>query len=315
MTIRIAHLSDLHYHTSSTFQEVVSKRILGLANLYIKGRVHHFDPQVAAAAIRSVVEDAPDVVAITGDVTALATAREFELARQALEPILGHFPTFMIPGNHDVYTRGSVRSHRLETWFGPWLKGDSPVLVYPTRHHLGPLTVWGMNPCRATVGSSGLVQADELERLQELLVTPRASGEFRILMIHYPLLDFQGRVVTKWSRRLNNREALVEALLRNPVDMVIHGHDHLRYHNRLTARDGRTIYVANAGSAAFALRPGVPISGTYNIYQVDDGILTRVIHKDFTPHGFVVTWDGPPPPVGPYFRPGSSVPGLQESYV
>lgn len=316
MKVRIAHLSDLHYHFRSTLKEVMSKRILGLANLYIKGRVHHFDPGVAAAAIQSVVSDAPDAVAITGDLTALATSREFELARQALDPILSQFPTFIIPGNHDVYTRGSVHSHRMETWFGPWLKGDTSELIYPTHHRIGPVTVWGMNPCRATVGSSGLIQEDELERLKALLVTPRSPQEFRMLMIHYPLLDFRGQVVNKWTRRLNNRDQLVRALAQNPVDLVIHGHDHLRYHNRLTADDGRTIYVANAGSAAFALREGVPISGTYNLYEIEDGILTRVIHKDYTADGFVVTWDGPPPPTGPYFRVGSTEGrGLKESYV
>lgn len=303
--MRVAHLSDLHYHVPPTVRESMSKRLLGLANLYVKGRVGHFDPHVAARAVQAVMQQRPDVVAITGDLTALATEREFTAAREGLQPLLDAFPTIIIPGNHDYYTRGSQREARIERWFGPWMRGEDPTsgpVRWPTVSRLPGLMAIGLNPCRPTVGSSGLVLVDELERLDALLGQPRVPGEFRLLMIHYPLLDMGGREVTRWTRRLNNRSGLLEVLGRNPVDLVIHGHDHLRYHNRLELPGGAAVPVINSGSSAFAERPGVPIPASFNVYEINEGQLTGVTHFDHEGGRFEVSYRGPLPVSGPTYN-------------
>jgi 3',5'-cyclic AMP phosphodiesterase CpdA len=295
--MRLAHLSDLHFYAFPTLKGVVSKRILGLANLYIKGRIHHFSPEIARLAIASVVEDRPDGVILSGDLTALASPREFELAREALEPILSLFPTVVIPGNHDYYTGEAARTHRIEQYFGefiltPGAAEGAP--VYPTLHFIQEVAVIGMNPNRAGLGSSGRVQPDEIERLEALLRRPDVAGRFKVLVIHYPLFNRLGEETKKYWRRLENRMHLIDLLMREPVGLVLHGHDHLRYLNHLRPEGHPVTYIYNAGSAAFARGFDYPISASYNLYEIDGRALVRVVHKDYRREEFTTTYDGPP---------------------
>ena len=70
----IAHLSDLHF-----------------------GRE---DPRAVDALARDLDELAPSLVAVSGDLTQRARAREFEKARDFLTGLAG--PVLVVPGNHDV---------------------------------------------------------------------------------------------------------------------------------------------------------------------------------------------------------------------
>jgi 3',5'-cyclic AMP phosphodiesterase CpdA len=70
----IVHLSDIHF-----------------------GRV---DPRLVAPLVRTVQEIAPDLVAISGDLTQRARRRQFEQARAFLDQLPA--PQLVVPGNHDV---------------------------------------------------------------------------------------------------------------------------------------------------------------------------------------------------------------------
>lgn len=70
----IVHLSDIHF-----------------------GRV---DPRLVAPLVRTVHEIAPDLVAISGDLTQRARRRQFEQARAFLDQLPA--PRLVVPGNHDV---------------------------------------------------------------------------------------------------------------------------------------------------------------------------------------------------------------------
>ena len=70
----IVHLSDLHF-----------------------GRV---DPRHVAPLVRTVETVAPDLVAVSGDLTQRARRGQFQQARQFLDRL--PFPLLVVPGNHDV---------------------------------------------------------------------------------------------------------------------------------------------------------------------------------------------------------------------
>jgi len=295
--MRLAHLSDLHFYAFPRWTGVLTKRVLGLANLYVKGRITHFSPEVAKRAIASVIEDKPDGVILSGDLTALASPREFTLAREALDPLLSRFPTVIVPGNHDYYTRGAARSHRIEQYFGDFIRSpgsDPSHPSYPSLHFIQDVAVIGMNPSRFSLGSSGKVQLDQLERLEQLLQQSEIARRFKVLVIHYPLFNRLGVATKSFWRRLENRDRLLNLLERHPVDLVLHGHDHLRYLNHLPRGEAHPTYIYNAGSAAFSRGDAYPIHASYNVYQIDDGALNRVIHKDHVADRFTITYDGPP---------------------
>ena len=74
-------------------------------NLYVRGRVRQFERRVQDAAVDLCLQEKPDAVLITGDLTAMATSNEFAMARESLQPLLNAIPTFIIPGNHDIYVK------------------------------------------------------------------------------------------------------------------------------------------------------------------------------------------------------------------
>src|SRR6185295_4473790 len=70
----IVHLSDIHF-----------------------GRV---DARLLAPLVRLVREIAPDLVAVSGDLTQRARRRQFQQARAFLDQLPA--PQLVVPGNHDV---------------------------------------------------------------------------------------------------------------------------------------------------------------------------------------------------------------------
>jgi len=273
---------------------MASKRAWGMANLYIKGRVHHFHTEIARSAIASVLDESPDAVVISGDLTALASPAEFELALDNLKPLLESLPVFIVPGNHDCYTRQANKTQRIREYFGPYLhyRSDAPG-EYPTEVRLDDVVLLGMNPCRFHIGSSGRILEDELKRLEaRLAALPRHL--FRILVIHYPILNRHGKPNAGYWRRLEGAEDLRELLLRQPVNLLLHGHDHMRYLNILHPSQDSPIYLYNSGSAAFDRGSDYPIHASYNLYEIEEGRLAKVIHKDWNGNTFISTYEGPP---------------------
>lgn len=294
MPMILAHLSDLHFFRFPSPRAVFTKRVIGLANLYVRGRIRHFSMDIARAAIGAVIEDKPDGVMISGDLTALGSPGEFAMARQALDPLIARFPTVIVPGNHDYYTRGAAKNPRIEEYFADVIRtpGAPPSpAVYPTLHLIGEAALIGMNPNRFTLGASGKIDPLEVERLEKLLRDPEVARRFKVLIMHYPLFNRGGKVTPLFWRRLENREKLVALLSRNPVELVVHGHDHHRYANTMTSEGGKTVYLANSGSAGYARGSA---KASYNLYHIEGKRLVQVTHKNFSPDGFVVTYQGPP---------------------
>src|ERR1700734_796063 len=99
----------------------MNKRATGLANLKLKRGSIHRSSYVRAIA-REVRRLAVDHVVITGDLTNLALEPEFELAREVVEKDLGLSPrdVTIVPGNHDVYTRGAHATGRFASYFAEY---------------------------------------------------------------------------------------------------------------------------------------------------------------------------------------------------
>lgn len=297
--MRVVHFSDLHFYAFPRVSGMFGKRMLGLANLYLRGRRHQFHADVASVAIEQIAALNPELILLTGDLTALASPAEFELARNALAPLLERFPVRMVPGNHDCYTRAADRESRIEQLFSPWLRTPQGLLgddapPWPTLYLQEEVAVLGLNPSRFHLGSSGKLHAHELERLEQLLQREDVKARFKILMLHYPLLGKDGIPSENRWRKLEGGPALRALLERHPVQLVLHGHDHLRYYNRLPVPGGPAIPLYNAGSAAFYRGAEYPIHATFNVYTVEAQQLSRVQHFDYNGKRFEESYAGPP---------------------
>jgi len=270
--IRVAHATDIHWFVPPGLRHASPKRILGTANLYLRNRRHHFDPAVQASLVDQIVASQPDIVLISGDLTAQATDEEFARAREALDPILSSFPTLILAGNHDVYTQGAFRERRLARHFSEWMHVDDGI----ARLRMPGLTLLGLDPNRPHPTASGVVPPAQLDALgRALREVPEHDAV--ILALHYPIVDRSGALYDHWEHGLRNARELacvLESAPRRP-DAIVHGHVHHGYRSELHLSDD-IIPTFDPGSGGYAWMPDKRRAACFNIYEVADGDIAHV---------------------------------------
>ena len=213
----IAHLSDLHFGAA--------------------------DPQVVQALADCITSLAPDVVAVSGDLTQRARRSQFRRARAFLASLPG--AQVVVPGNHDVPL------YNVLARFGNPLRGFRHYITterYPSFRD-AELAVVGANTTRSfTVKDGGLRPAD-VGRLSALLddVPPQAV---RVVVCHHPFDRPAGRG-GRWTAPAPDAAA-VNTLVARGADIFLTGHLHLSYVGHTAVRyqiPGRSAIVIEAGTA------------------------------------------------------------------
>jgi 3',5'-cyclic AMP phosphodiesterase CpdA len=281
--MRIAHATDIHWMCPPSLHQLVGKRFLGALNLYLANRRHHFSPAVQTALVDAVLASEPDLVLITGDLTALALPEEFELARRALQPLLDRVPTLVLPGNHDVYSSEAVRAHYLADQFGPWMHLTPDGLA---RLSLGDTQVIGLDPNRPHLTASGVLPDAQLRALPAALAEVPPE-QFLVLALHYPVLDRRGEVYDGGWHGLRNARALISLLEASPrrPDLIVHGHLHHGFRATLSLGGG-AVPILNPGAGGYAWLPEQDRAACFNVYEVRAGELASVQRHRFGPDGF-----------------------------
>lgn len=293
MVTRIAHATDIHWTLRPHWRRLANKRFLQKANQVVGGRAKHFCTDVQNDLIQHLLGLELDGLFITGDLTTTALQEEFELAHAQLEPVLAKLPTLIVPGNHDVYTRGSKRAQRMQHIFAPWMRLDGPHAPV-ARLDIGEVTLLGLDPTRPhPVLSSGVVPAPQLARLLELLED--LGDRTVVLGLHYPILDRRGEVYDGLNHGLRNAKDLIATLSQAshlPV-AILHGHEHHGFTVPLDC-GGRSVPIFNSGSSGYANMPDKRRAAAMCVYSFEDGALVDVERYLHTPDGFA------PEPGGAY---------------
>ena len=192
---RIAHLTDLHFGAE--------------------------DLRVVAALIEDVAAAAPDLVAVSGDLTQRARHGEFHAAVQFLRALGA--PVLAVPGNHDV-TPFDLFERFADPWFrwrrhvGPetepvWIDGQVAVVGLNTARRGGLYLNWA----RGGVGRARLARLEA-----RLAALPRDL--FRIVVAHHP---FAAPALRPGARLVGGAAPALQAFARHDVRMVLSGHLHL----------------------------------------------------------------------------------------
>lgn len=264
--MRIAHCTDIHWTTDVPLLRLPGKRMLGTANQVLRGRRHHFPRAVQQELVEHLLRLDPDLFILTGDLTAQALPEEFELAREDLAPVLDRIPTVILPGNHDVYTRGAQREDRIARYFGPWLHRTGSI----GRFEANPSVVFTLDPNRPTfLHASGEVPLGQLQDLREALNDDRWSGWFRVLALHYPLLDRRDEIYDNKHHGLLNARVLLHLLenVAHPPHLILHGHEHHGFRVDLPLGE-RSTTIVDCGSSGYVHMPEKGRSAAMAIYDV-----------------------------------------------
>lgn len=276
MALTIAHFSDIHITRAPTrirWRELLSKRVVGWANLRFFGRYGHLKSalRVTSALVEDIVALQPDHVLFTGDVSSLSLREEFEDALRVLAPLIDAMGPDAgritgIPGNHDVYTGGAAEADVFGELFGDWLRSDDDAPT-PILRRLGDeVALMALIDSRPTelLDSSGRVGEEQLSRLDALLDDARLQGRRRILALHYGPRRRDGSPDSNLHGLRDSHELL--KLVDGRVDLIVHGHLHDRF--VLRKGDHTPVTIANPGSATHGAH-----DRAYHLLYVDgDGI-------------------------------------------
>src|SRR5260370_4961695 len=167
---------------------------------------------------------APDHIAITGDLVNLALEAEFAPSRAWLESVGAPDRVTVIPGNHDAYVR-ATRHHFAEAW-GHYFDGDDGRdggVTFPWLRRRGPLALISVSSAVPTppLMATGRLGRTQLDALEGVLARLSAEHAFRVLLIHHPLHS-DSRV-----KRLTDSSKLLALLKKHGVELILHGHDHV----------------------------------------------------------------------------------------
>lgn len=272
----LAHLSDLHIGPlpAASLAQLSSKRFLGWLS-WKRHRQGIHRREVLDALAQDLVAQAPDHVAVTGDLTNIALPAEFRQAAEWLATFGSADWISVVPGNHDAYV-GLPWEGGLSLWsdyMAPDAAEASGAEAFPYLRRRGPLAVIGLSTAVPTVPGSaaGALGSAQIERLAALLEQLDQEGCFRCLLLHHPPLD-EG---ISSRKRLRDAAAFREVLAQKGAELVLHGHDHRFNDGRIAGPQGPipVIGVPSASALPDRDRPGAH----YHLYRIlQDGAGWRI---------------------------------------
>jgi 3',5'-cyclic AMP phosphodiesterase CpdA len=251
VTLRIAHLSDIHF-----------------------GGEHE---AALAATFDWLTGTPPDLVIISGDLTVAGAAAEFEAAANWTRSLsAAGVRLLVLPGNHDVPELDIPL--RLTNPWGRWRAafGSPDDLGYST----AGLEVAAFNTARAVQArlnwSKGAVSARQVRSAVRRL-SHAPSGALRIAACHHPLVELPDGPMTA---RVWGGLAAARALAEARADLVLSGHIHAPFVMAYPFGDGETQAV---GASTLSVRErGVPVG--FNLIEADE-LEIRITAVAYSGHG------------------------------
>jgi 3',5'-cyclic AMP phosphodiesterase CpdA len=231
-SLTLAHISDLHLAPIEGFSPRYwnIKRGLGYLN-WQRGRRRVHKREVADALAADIRAQAPDHIAVSGDLANLGLLGEYARALLWLEALGDPARVSVVPGNHDIYTSLRNAPSCLELW-SSYMQSDvwgAQIAVtadetFPFVRRIGFAALIGVNSAVPTPPfvAAGQLGTNQMGALAAVLDRLAREGVPRIVMIHHP--PFAGQAPPR--RRLRDAAELSRVLEQHGAELILHGHNH-----------------------------------------------------------------------------------------
>lgn len=225
----LAHLSDPHVPPlpGPTVGQLLNKRVLGYISWQRRRRNIH-RAEVLRALVEDIHQQAPDHIAVTGDIVNISLPAEFRQAARWLAELGAPERTTVVPGNHDAYVAVDWR----DSW-GNWadymLSDEAAPIqgvagVFPILRRRGAVALIGLSTAVPTMPgrASGLLGQAQIAALRVLLDRLAQEGLFRVVLLHHSPLPGED----PWRKHLDDAEAFRHTIQEAGAELVLHGHNH-----------------------------------------------------------------------------------------
>ena len=274
----LAHLSDPHIGPlpRARMRELAGKRALGFFNWHRRRKAIH-RMETLTDLVADLKAQAPDQIALTGDLVNIALPAEFLNTRAFLYALGQPAEVAVVPGNHDLYVRRAAAAGG-EHW-GEYMRGDDGE-SFPYLRRRGPLALIGLSSAIPTAPfmATGRIGKDQIAEFRALLALLEGEDLFRVVMIHHP----PSRKPGDRFKYLLDTDAFAKVLREYGPDLVLHGHDHVHSVVYLEGPDGRKVPMAGVPSASASSGHGD--LAAYNLYTIDkstDGWRCEAVTRGF----------------------------------
>ena len=230
----IVHLSDIHF-----------------------GRVNY---QVISPLIEAITKIAPDLVAVSGDLTQRARSHQFKEARAFLDRLPN--PQIVVPGNHDVPLH-NVAARFLQPLrkYRRYITDDLRPFYYDDE-----IAVLGVNTARSLTIKEGRINEEQVAWMSERFCACD-PGVVKIVVTHHPFDLPEGQD----ERNLVGRARMAMGVFaRCGADLFLAGHLHVSHTSHSATRykiKGYSALVVEAGTATSARSRGE--ENAYNVVRID----------------------------------------------
>ena len=234
----LVHLSDLHF-----------------------GRVQEALVDPLIDTIRTM---APDVVAVSGDLTQRARREQFEAARVFLDSLPG--PKVVVPGNHDVPLYNVLARFRSLREYRRHIGNDLEPFYSDSE-----IAVIGVNTARALTFQGGRINRQQIERIKDRLGC-LADSVAKIVVTHHP---FDLPALYAQRSVVGRARLAIQQLSHCRPDVFLAGHFHISAAAKTTFRyqvDGYSALIVQAGTAISSRTRGE--ANAFNVVRID---LPRIV--------------------------------------
>ncbi len=266
-----AHLTDPHLPLrpgDAPPWMLLGKRITGYLS-WTGNRRHIHRPEVLDALIEDIRAQAPDHVAVTGDLANISVAGEFARAGDWLSALGPAAEVTAVPGNHDAYAR-IAGEKGLDRWAAN-MRGDGApdaAVRFPFLRRRGPVAFIGLSTAQPTAPlmAHGTLGEDQIAALDRLLAETAEEGLCRVVMLHHPPA---GKGAADWRKGLKDRDAFARVIAERGAELVLHGHIHHWVLSWLAGPGGPVPVLSAASASAADVRGAEPAN--WNLVRVAGG--------------------------------------------
>ena len=281
----LAHLSDPHLAPlpEARWSELIGKRATGYIN-WQRNRCYIHDTAALAAIVADVKAQAPNHIAVTGDIANIALTAEFSRGRDWLENLSPAHDVTFVPGNHDIYVREAA-SFAARHW-GAYMCDDDGIGGFPFVRRRGNIVLIGLSTGVPTAPflATGWLGTKQLAELAATLNKLKNENLFRVVLIHHPPVSEAAR-----HTRLLDARVLKRVIAAHGADLLLHGHDHRHMINWLKGPNGTRVPAVGVPSASAAFGSDKD-AAAYNLYRIDGtrgGLKCELISRGLASSGEV----------------------------